>query len=69
MSLGVLNLQKASFATEPYFRMDTISGNYALSGSRPRKNAEAVQRVSKDCRLKVLLSLTAYSFWMRVLSC
>ena len=46
----VLNLQKASFATEPYFRMNTISGNSALSGSRPRRNAEAVQRVSEDLR-------------------
>lgn len=50
MSLSVLNLQKASFATEPYSGMDTISGNYALSGSRPRQNAEAVQRVGKDCQ-------------------
>lgn len=49
-SLGVLKLPKASFATDSYFGMDTISGNYALSGSRPRKNAEAVQRVSKDYR-------------------
>ncbi|CAD6592780.1 MAG: hypothetical protein ASARMPREDX12_006452 [Alectoria sarmentosa] len=42
---GLPILVKASFATEPYFGMDTISGNYALSGSRPRKNAEAVQRL------------------------
>ncbi|CAD6576880.1 MAG: hypothetical protein ASARMPRED_007930 [Alectoria sarmentosa] len=42
---GLPILVKASFATEPYFGMDTISGNYSLSGSRPRKNAEAVQRL------------------------
>ena len=46
----MLNLQKASFATETYFGMDTISGNSALSGSRPRRNAEAVQRVSENVR-------------------
>ena len=47
-----LILDKGSIATGSDLGMDTISGNFALCGSRPRQNAEVVQRVCLKSTLR-----------------